>query len=162
MEGFAAKSKQAYENLRRTYPEAFATYEANPSVAESPPQGNDLEQLQSHCESVLDYLLNSGRPPDPRLATPEQTWKLFLGALRSADRETLAICFAAGDRAKYTQTLQQLTPSQLADLANTFTSFRLLQAGSDEYQEVAVKTSDGTVGIVLFVKTSAGWRISQP
>ena len=159
--GFAAQSKQAYANLRRNYPDAFAAYEANPPAPESPLQGNDLEQLQSQCASILDYLLNSGRPPDPRLATPEQTWKLFTGALRSADKEALAACFEPGARAKYLQTFQQLKPADLVALANSFTTFTLTAASSDEYQEALVKTSDGTGSLVLFVKSNAGWRISQ-
>jgi hypothetical protein len=166
IEGFATKSKPAYERMRLRHPDALSSYEeSHRTSGSSPPDaqldGQELQQLHSGCEAALDYMLSDGMPPDPRLATPEQTWKLFIGALHSGNKETLAVCFNPEDRPKYLQALGQLAVAELVELANSFTSFHLTNVSMDEYQQAAVKKSDGTMGLVLFVKSDRGWRISQ-
>jgi hypothetical protein len=166
VDGFSSQSKQAYERLRLRYPEAVASYEANyaagnASPADTKPEGQALEQLQSACESALDFVLNDGIPPDSRLATPAQTWDLFMSALRSGDKDTLAICFSPSARPMYLQPLRAMTQAQLASLANDFVSFDLTSLSMEDFQEGVVRTAEGTVGSVLFVRSSRGWRISQ-
>ncbi len=166
IDGFSSKSKQAYERLRLRHAEAFAGYEANHDAGSAPPadakpEGQALEQLQSVCESALDFVLNDGNPPDSRLATPAQTWNLFMSALRSGDKDTLAICFSPDARPKYMQPLRAMTPAQLAAMANDFLTFDLTSLSMEDFQEGVVRTADGTAGTVLFVRSSRGWRISQ-
>jgi hypothetical protein len=166
IDGFSSKTRDAYGRLRLRHAEAVASYEATYNAGNaSPPaatlDNQALEQLQSGCESALDFILNDGQPPDPRLATPAQTWNLFMSALRSGDKETLASCFDPADRPKYMQPLRSMTQPQLADLAKSFLSFDLTNLSMHDYQEGVVKTADGTIGLVLFVRSDRGWRISQ-
>ena len=84
-----------------------------------------------------------------------------MGALRSADHATLATCFSAEARANYARMFEQLNPSQLLAMANSFIRLELRKAPVHESQEAVVTKSDNTAGFVLFVKTSAGWRISR-
>lgn len=166
IEGFAAQSREPYERLHQRHADAVARFEAsqatsNPPTSQSSPQGEQLEQLRSTCDGALDFMIGDGQPPDPRLATTKQTWTTFLGALRSGDKETLAACFNPTDRSKYMTALSQLSRAQLADIASSFSSFELTNLSMKGYEEAAVTKSDGTAGLVLFVESPRGWRISQ-
>ena len=162
IEGFAAKAKEPYERALRTHADIAASTQTNSSpIPDSPLEGQSLEQLQSGCDVALDIMLNDGRPPDQRFATPLQTWGVFMSALRSADKETVALCIDPTDRAKYMAAIQEMTSSELATVADSFTKFELKEGWSKQFQEAVVITSEGKAGIVVFVKATPGWRISQ-
>src|SRR5688572_11039600 len=76
-----------------------------------------IDGFASKSEAPYAHWRQNIQPPDPRFASPEDTWNLFLQASLSGDKATVAECFSAVVRAKYMSFIDQLTPEQLAKTA---------------------------------------------
>lgn len=116
---------------------------------------------RSECEGLLSYLVDDMQPPDPRFASPEATWNLFLKAARAGDKPTMAECFAPFDRAQHMPMIEAMTTAQLAALAGSFTGFHATEPLCERVQEAWINRGE-QAGMALFVKTGRGWRLSQP
>jgi len=163
LDGFAARAKEPYAKWRQKHSDEVAEFESyEPTVGTAPLQDAQRNELETECEKVLNYISDDVRPPDPRFATPDGTWKVFVTALRSGDKTVLADCFSPDSRDTWIGVFQGMAAAQLADMASSLTGFELMGSGAeDDYQEAAVSRSNGRVGIVSFVRTSRGWVISQ-
>lgn len=159
VEGFAARSKDAFAKWRQQQGEDIPKFEP-PEVPEHSKQF-DLDELRIECEKILDYISDDLRSADPRFTTPQATWNAFVQALRTGDKETIADCFSAADRQKYMRAFGNGTHEQLAEMAKSITHFELAQSIGEDYQEAVVVRADRMAGMVLFVKTKRGWQISQ-
>lgn len=141
----------------------MAALESNePPVRAAPLEKSQREQLEVECEKVLHYIQDDVRPTDPRFVTPDATWKVFVAALRSRDIPVLADCFSPDSRDEWIRVLQGMEQAELVEMANSLTGFERLGAeAGGNFQEVVVTRANGLAGIVLFVRTSRGWAISQ-
>jgi hypothetical protein len=162
VDGFAARSESPFAQWRQKHIEAVSEYERFGVYEPDTTQYalSDSDSLRKECEDVLNYILDDTQPPDARFASPQDTWKVFLQASRSGDKATIAECFAAKNRAEYMSFIEQLTPAQLAQTAESFTDLQHVEPLGSDMQEGWVKKGN-MIGIAHFVKTGRGWLLSQ-
>lgn len=72
--------------------------------------------------------------PDPRMASPEQTWQLFIGSLRKGDAETALSCLTPALQNRFRPLLGSQPPEKLRAMAESFT--RGHQAGMIHFADV--------------------------
>jgi hypothetical protein len=101
-------------------------------------------QAQEQCENAADLLGPAG-PPDPRLATPEQTWAHFQASLRAGDRGTASGCMILQAKLSFKATAQRLTDQDLRKIADAAAAF--LAGDNGDAQEAE------------FVRNGVGYRI---
>ena len=163
IDGFAAKVKEPYARWRQQNPARAAQLDQRPAntAAVSPPSSeSDLAQLQEVCESILDRLTEP-RSAEQRFVSPEQTWKSFMSALRMGELAMVEECFDPGARSSYMPALKTLSKAELAEMAASFTNFELTAPSMQDFRQGVVTRADGISGLVLFVSSKRGWRISQ-
>ena len=97
---------------------------------------------------------------DARLATPEQTWQLFLDSLRSGDRETVKLCFSSDMRQKWKKILSSLTNEQLGKMAEGISELTGGYALGDDIQ-VFYSSRKKQGGEIWFRKVGAEWLIGE-
>jgi hypothetical protein len=160
--GFSSRAKEPYEKWRQQHTQEAMELEKQMSpMPNTEVPDKQLEQLRTQCEQLLNYILDDMLPADARFATPGETWNVFVEALRSGDKSSIAECFSPDGRTTYVSAFEQMTSVQLADIGNSFTGIQLLKDGTETYQEAAVTRSNGVAGIALFVRTKRGWLLSQ-
>lgn len=160
IDGFASKSEAPYAQWRQKHSEEASALEGMGMREPDTTEFTDSDWLRKECDNLLNYVSDDIQPPDPRFASPEDTWNLFLQASLSGDKATVAECFSAVVRAKYMSFIDQLTPEQLAKTAEPFTGFQLMEGSAEGVQEAWINKGD-RAGIAYFAKTSRGWLISQ-
>jgi hypothetical protein len=165
IDGFAAKVKEPYAQWRQQNPAREAQFDQRPTNAEAlsprtPPTQSEPAQLQGICESLLDWLTEP-RSADQRFVNPEQTWKSFMSALRKGDLAVLEECFDPGARSMYMPALKTLSKAELTEMAASFTNFELTAPSMEDFRQGVVTRADGISGLVLFLNSKRGWRISQ-
>ena len=163
LDGFSARAKEPYAKWRQKHSDEVAAFDSyEPPIPSAPLENSQRRQLEVECEKVLEYIEDDVRPIDARFVTPDATWKVFVAALRSRDIPVLADCFSPGSRDKWISVFQGMEHTELVEMANSLTGFELLGAeAGGNFQEVVVTRANGRAGIVLFVRTSRGWAISQ-
>jgi hypothetical protein len=98
--------------------------------------------------------------PDPRLATPESTWKTFVAALRASDFETMWKCTTPGIRNKFDAAFRSMTPEQRREAADSMDVFaRVTEYGGFVEAFVGKKGKHG--GIVTFGRRGKDWVIHE-
>lgn len=97
--------------------------------------------------------------PDPRLASPELTWKTFIDALGRGDLDAAWKCTTPGIRNKFAA-FQKMTPSQLKEMSASVTGFKR-SAAFDEYVEAWITRSNGGAYSVTFRRQGKEWRIAE-
>jgi tetratricopeptide (TPR) repeat protein len=102
-------------------------------------------------------VLNTG--PDPRMASPEKTWMLYIEALKNGDVQTVEACLTPAMRAKLAPLFAAMSPDRLKKLAESFSGFAI-QESSGQYRE-AVVTRGKQVGLVYFVNIGGAWKIQE-
>jgi hypothetical protein len=162
IDGFAARSESPYSQWRQKHGEEVTEYERfgmnEPDTTQY--AHSDSDSLRKECEDLLTYILDDIQAPDPRFASPQDTWNAFLQASRSGDKATIAECFAGNVRAEYMSVIDQLTSAQLAQTAESFTQLQHVEPLGEDLQEGWVNKGN-MVGIAHFVKTGRGWLLSQ-
>jgi len=133
------------------------------SVGGAAPAEREQKELEGTCRGeLLDELAKMpGAAPDPALATPENTWNRYLGALRTGDRRSAISCLTSTARDKFRPILEQSTPEQLRGMADAVRSFALTGTTFGTMAEAAVSMNSGFGGIVYFENVNGEWRISE-
>ena len=97
---------------------------------------------------------------DPRLASPESTWKTFVDALRRSDLATAWKCTTPGIRNKFERNFAAMTPTELKAMADSTVHFaRSVEFG--EFVEATVVRTNGHAGEVTFVRQGKEWLIAE-
>jgi hypothetical protein len=97
---------------------------------------------------------------DPRLASPESTWKTFVDALRRSDLDAAWKCTTPGIRNKFERNFAAMTLTQLKAMADSSVGFkRSVEFG--EFVEAIVVRTNGHAGAVTFVRQGKEWRIFE-
>jgi hypothetical protein len=160
--GFETGSREIYQQWRAKHAETVARMESQAKPLEATAVRPDqVEELRVQCEQLLGYMKNDVLPADPRLASPEGTWKALIAALRAGDKIAAADCFIGSAKETYVSLIQRLTPAQMAEMADSFTGFQVMEnAAVGKYREAAVVRGNAA-GIATFIKTNRGWLITQ-
>jgi tetratricopeptide (TPR) repeat protein len=105
--------------------------------------------------------------PDPRRATPQATWELFIASLKTGDRDTALACFAGPLQAALSELFGKRSNADLRNMANEFGPLQPLAAGtsnSDEIQEFGI-TRKGPQGdqaaFVEFIRAGEEWVVQS-
>lgn len=97
--------------------------------------------------------------PDPRMASPEQTWRLFIGSLKEGDVETALACLTPAMQNRFRPVFAQ-PPEKLRAMAESFTGFALTTKTGERMQE-AIATRGQRAGMIYFVDVGGAWKISE-
>ena len=119
------------------------------------------EALMASVEkAVVGRSLAVSMQPDPRLASPESTWKTFVAALRASDFDTMWKCTSPGIRNKFEAAFRAMTPGQRREAADSMQVFaRAAEYGQFVEAFVGKKGSHG--GIVTFGRRGRDWIIME-
>jgi hypothetical protein len=97
--------------------------------------------------------------PDPRMASPEQTWQLLIASLKQGDAETALSCLTPGLQNRFRPLFSQ-PPEKLRAMAESFTGFAI-STKIDERTQEAIATRGQHAGMVYFVDVGGAWKISE-
>ena len=97
--------------------------------------------------------------PDPRMASPEQTWQLFIASLKKGDVETALSCLTPGLQNRFRPVFAQ-PPEKLRAMADSFTGFQVTGKMGGGMQE-AIATRGQRAGTIHFVDVGGAWKISE-
>ena len=121
--------------------------------------------LYTVLESVIQVMnLDLNVSFDSRFATPEDTWNVYFSSLQSGDIALLLESFTKRYRDKVEDIYQQMSKSQLEDIASRTGELQQVSAIENDYNFVDYvvnkKTDEGGyVHFVYFVRTNRGWKI---
>lgn len=134
--------------------EQLATLDERVAANESP------SQFTKKCARLEEYLKERSMPIDPRLSSPEATWKLWVDALRNNDRGTALRCLTGTARRNWGAVLKSSDAVELREIADNVESMTLTEERSGPFQEGVVRLKSGTVNIATFLLTPRGeWKI---
>jgi hypothetical protein len=96
---------------------------------------------------------------DPRLASPESTWKTFVAALARADREAALKCATPELRFGLEQMFEQMTPGDFKAAVRSLGQLRKAVETGNVAEASGVR-GDGEAYVVTFYRAGTEWRIS--
>ena len=97
---------------------------------------------------------------DPRMATPEGTWRLLMDSLRKGDSATAMSCLTPGQQNKFRILFEGQPREKMRTMAEAFTGFALTQKYGEDMQEAFV-TRGKQGGYVHFIKSGGVWKINE-
>jgi hypothetical protein len=104
-------------------------------------------------------LLEPARPADPRLGSPQQTWQVFVGAMRGGDRDLAVSCLTSTALEESGPPIASLPKEALLEAAN---AFGRVEIGGDfgPFRTARARTN-GRTKWILFERTRNGeWKIA--
>lgn len=166
--GYAAETAANYAAWRRQNQAEIDMMERNPgfqleqqqAVAKLPSatQG-ELRKLEDMCQDLMGAF-ETAAPADPRFSSPEKTWDLFQTSLKKADRAMAASCLMGRARAKFIQTVDQMTPDEVKAMGDTFVRLDLTSECDDMVcLGAAIPRIGNRFPGVKFFKAGSNWKI---
>lgn len=116
-----------------------------------------LKLVSNQFFKAHQIVLNTG--PDPRMASPEKTWMLFIEALKNGDMNTAQACLAPAMKAKLEPLFAASNSGDLKNMAESFSRFAVSE-GTGQYRE-AVVTRGNRVGFIYFANIGGSWKIQE-
>jgi tetratricopeptide (TPR) repeat protein len=101
--------------------------------------------------------------PDPRYASPEKTWALFLAAGRKGDAAGMLDCLTPEMQGRFQDLFKRMSRDDLRKMSESFTGFALT-ATYGEFSEAMVVRKQGDRnlgGAVTFVNDGGTWKIAE-
>jgi hypothetical protein len=169
--GFSDRSAEAYARWRRHGTAAIVTVERGAAfrsrlagvdkLPRGPVRPDEREQAEATCgDEFIRYLYELGRDADPRLATPESTWKTFVAALRAHDREAASALLTRAARHDQRRLFADLSDERLEATGNAFVRFELKEV-TGPYHVGAATRRNGSRHTVYFERSWNGdWLIA--
>ena len=115
--------------------------------------------LERKCRDVDTWFAANWGPADPRLKTPELTWRTFTAALRGGNEQAVADTvtgiMAATVESSFKEDARDLLPA-----VNGVTLSRLEDSGKGTRMGYFKKPKGGE-GRVEFQRTGSNWRIAE-
>ena len=101
--------------------------------------------------------------PDPRFGSPEQTWTLFLAALKRGDAQGALSCFTADFRRKLEPVLAHTPAASLQAMAASFVSFAPAADRREfhDYEIIALRNGQRYSFSVSFADDAGEWKICR-
>lgn len=97
--------------------------------------------------------------PDPRMASPAQTWALFIASLKSGDLDTAMKCMAPTLQDKFGASFKTMSAAHSRAAAESFGTLTM-NGVSGPFQE-GVVVRGNKVGMITFVNTGSEWKINE-
>ena len=100
---------------------------------------------------------------DPRYASPDKTWALFIASAKKGDAAAMLACFTSDMRQKLQTLFTGMSAEQLRKMADSFVGFSM-NPGSGEGREAVVVRQSGdknTAGFAYFVNDGGEWKIQS-
>ncbi|MGC1817714.1 MAG: hypothetical protein WA900_08670, partial [Casimicrobiaceae bacterium] len=119
----------------------------------------DREVMLGAERALFGRRIDAAFTPDPRLSSPESTWKTFLAALAAGRLDDAWNCTTPGMRSRFEPSFSTMSATQLRAMANSVIEFRR-SLELEGVVEAAVVMSDGHGSAVQFVRYGKEWRIS--
>jgi hypothetical protein len=99
-------------------------------------------------------------PPDPRLGSPEGTWRTLRGALRSGDRALAASCLTSSALAEATLALDSLPAERLREIADALPEIDV-RGDAGPFKVATAKSRAPRPRWIFFERTRRGdWKIA--
>jgi hypothetical protein len=114
-------------------------------------------KLEEECSRVAD-LLQTAAPDDPRFASPDRVWALYLQSLQALDRKTAILCLVDKAKLDHLDLFKEATDQQLRDLANSFTDFKIVTAANG-YMADGSFLKTGRTFTIKFGRVGRNWKI---
>lgn len=170
--GFRDLSARAFARWRRFGLEAIAAVEASPEfqarlaeIGRFPGRGagpRDRRDAATLCgDQFIAQLETLGRDADPRLATPEGTWRTFVAALQAGDRQAALAAMTDTGRDRQRRRFEEQSPGALRDTGNAFAGLEFKQALGPFRVAVATRRDGGAVTIFFERSWNGDWRIAS-
>jgi hypothetical protein len=105
--------------------------------------------------------------PDPRRATPQATWELFIASLKTGDRDTALACFTGTLQIALTELFGKSSDAQLRQMADEFGPLQpasALSINSDETQEFGItrkRPQGDQFNFVEFERSGDEWLVQS-
>jgi len=161
MPDFGSRIAPNYSRWRAVHAEAVAEFERTPDYARIVKEAKAAPRdgaRERQCRDLEASLALEWGPPDPRLATPEMTWRTFTTALRGGDQRVVAETMV-GDMDAI---LQGAFPEMRTKLLPSVNGVKLtrVEKGNDGNQTGYFTKPKGGEGRVEFLRTGTNWRIA--
>jgi hypothetical protein len=101
--------------------------------------------------------------PDPRYASPEKTWALFLAAAKKGDAAAVLDCLTPELQGRFQDLFKRMPRQDLRAMAESFVAFSVTSAYG-EFREAMVVRQQGDTklgGSVTFVNDGGAWKIAE-
>jgi hypothetical protein len=151
---FAARTGEVYQAWRRRHADTLSEYRQLLAIKVRAAGRGDPPVCSDAWVKEIELL---ARTPDLRFATVEQTWELFVRALRAADRATLMDCVTGPIAQAMKQRLDQLAD---ADLRRMGVNIRALKVQwGDDYDKEGMVVHGDRVDTIAFRSINEEWKI---
>lgn len=169
--GFRELSARAFERWRRFGRQAIDAVERSSEfqvrlteVANLPvgdPREADGQEAAAICgDDFIAHIAELGRDADPRMVTPEATWRAFVVALRAADRTSALDLMTETTREHQRRRFDGQPDQSLRATGEGFVRFELKDS-LGPYRVAVATRRDGTTQTVFFDQSWNGdWRIA--
>jgi hypothetical protein len=101
--------------------------------------------------------------PDPRYASPQKTWALFLAAGKKGDAAGMLDCLTPEMQGKFQDLFKRMSRDDLRKMSESFTGFGITSTYG-EFSEAMVVRKQGDRnmgGSVTFVNDGGTWKIAE-
>jgi len=101
--------------------------------------------------------------PDPRYASPEKTWALFLAAGKRGDAAGMLDCLTPEMQGRFQDLFKRMSRDDLRKMSESFTGFAITSTYG-EFSEAMVVRKQGDKkfgGSVTFVNDGGAWKIAE-
>jgi hypothetical protein len=170
--GFRDLSARAFARWRRFAPDAIAAversreFQARLAEVTRLPAGSarrrDRQEAAALCgDDFISHLETLGRDADPRLATPESTWRTFVAALRAGDRNAALAVMSDATRERQRRRFEEQSPEALRKVGNSFDGLEF-KPSLGPFQVAVASRRDGEPATIFFERSWNGdWRIAS-
>ena len=107
--------------------------------------------------------IQAATKPDPRYATPEKTWAVFVAAMKKGDSAAMLDCLTPQLQGRFQAAFTGMPREELRAMADTFVGFSL-GTSFGEFHEAFVVRQQGDKkigGAVTFLNDGGTWKISE-
>ena len=100
---------------------------------------------------------------DPRYASPEKTWAVFLAATKKADTAAMLDCLTPELQGRFQDLFKQMPRDDLRAMGESFVAFAVTTAYGDFREAMVVRQKgDQKIGAaVTFVNDGGAWKIAE-
>jgi len=123
------------------------------------PSGSGNPLRMAAARYFKERKITADTRPDPRMSTPENTWKLLIASLVRGDLETAMSCLTPGLQGRFRPGWSQMSADALRNTGESFTGFSM-SADMGEMKE-AVAVRGNRAGMIYFVNVGGAWKINE-
>lgn len=153
--GFAEKTSELYRAWQRRHASTLAEHTQWLGLKLRVARPADAAACSDDWLRQMEPL---ARDPDPRFATPEKTWGVFVRALGAADRARILDCVTPAAARALVERLAKMADTDLRRMAAAVRAMKV-QWGDDYEREGLVVQADRIDAIVFRRNVNEEWKI---